>query len=243
MKGWAGPGAIITIMLMASSRKALNLIQGNPTMHEEIRILIADDHPIFRKGLRGVIEADPLLKVVADAGDGESALARIRELQPDVAVLDVNMPDPDGLVIARELQDQRLPVGVIFLTMYRDEALFEAALDAGVKGFIIKDSAVNEIVDCIKAVAAGQSFFCATLGDYLAGRNKRAKSTSIDNLTAAERRILLLVAESKSNKEIAVMMSISVRTVERHRSNICAKLGLTGNNALLTFALTHKSDF
>jgi DNA-binding NarL/FixJ family response regulator len=212
-------------------------------MYEEVRILIADDHPIFRSGLRGVIEADPLLKVVADAGDGKSALAQIREIQPDVAVLDVNMPAPDGLAIARELQDRRLPVGVIFLTMYRDEALFEAALEAGVKGFIIKDCAVNEIVDCIKAVAAGQSFFCSVLGDYLVNRKKRAKSLSINNLTAAERRILLLVAESKSNKEIAEMISISVRTVEHHRSNICAKLGLTGNNALLTFALTHKKEF
>lgn len=212
-------------------------------MHEEIRILIADDHPIFRSGLRGVIDADPLLKVVADTGDGPSALAQIGELQPDVAVLDVNMPAPDGLAIACELQQQRSPVGVVFLTMYRDEELFEAALAAGVKGFIIKDCAVNEIVDCIKAVAAGQSFFCSVLGDYLAGRKKRAKSWSINKLTAAERRILLLVGESKSNKEIAELISISVRTVERHRSNICAKLGLTGSNALLTFALTHKKHF
>lgn len=212
-------------------------------MPEEIRILIADDHPIFRSGLRGVIEADPLLKIVADAGDGPSAFAQIGELQPDVAVLDVNMPAPDGLAIARELQQLRSPVGVIFLTMYRDEELFEAALDAGVKGFIIKDCAVNEIVDCIKAVAAGQSFFCSVLGDYLAGRKKQAKSSSLDGLTAAERRILLLVAESKSNKEIAELISISVRTVERHRSNICTKLGLTGSNALLTFALTHKKNF
>jgi len=208
-------------------------------MPEEICVLIADDHPIFRCGLRGVIEADPLLKVVADAGDGKSALAGIRELQPDVAVLDVNMPEPDGLAIARELQDQRLPVGVVFLTMYRDEALFEAALAAGVKGFILKDCAVNEIVDCIKAVSAGQSFFCSVLGDYLVGRKKRAESPSINNLTAAERRILLLVAESKSNKEIAEIMFISVRTVEHHRSNICAKLRLSGKNALLTFALTN----
>lgn len=208
-------------------------------MNEKIRVLIADDHPIFRFGLRGVIEADPLLRVVADAADGKSALAQIEELQPDVAVLDVNMPEPDGLAIARELQQQRSPVGVIFLTMYRDEALFEAALDAGVKGFIIKDCAVNEIVGCIKAVADGQSFFCSTLGDYLVTRKKETKLPSV-SLTAAERRILHLVAESKSNIEIAAMMFISVRTVERHRSNICAKLGLTGKNALLTFALTNK---
>jgi DNA-binding NarL/FixJ family response regulator len=216
-------------------------------MHKEIRVLIADDHPIFRRGLRALIEADPLLKVVAEAEDGESALARIRELQPDVAVLDINMPAPDGFAIAREIRQARLPVEAIFLTMHKDEALLNAALDVGVKGFIVKDGAANEIVGCIKAVAAGQSFFSPALSGHLLTRRNRgeapgAQSSSIKDLTASERRVLLLVAEAKSNKEIAEKMFISVRTVEHHRSNICAKLGLSGKNALLTFALTHKSD-
>ena len=216
-------------------------------MQKEIRILIADDHPIFRRGLRAMIEADPLLKVVAEADDGQSALARIRELQPDVVVLDIDMPPPDGLAVARQLQEQRLAVAAIFLTMHKDEAMLNAALDVGVKGFIVKDGAATEIVGCIKAVAAGQSFFSPTLSGHLLSRRNQAdslasQSTSLNSLTTSERRVLLLVAESKSNKEIAEKMFISVRTVERHRSNICDKLGLTGRNALLTFALAHKSE-
>jgi len=216
-------------------------------MNKEIRIVIADDHPIFRRGLRTLIEADPLLKVVAEADDGQSALARIQELQPDVVVLDIDMPPPDGLAIAHQLREQRLAVAAIFLTMHKDEALLNAALDAGAKGFVVKDGAANEIVGCIKAVAAGQSYFSPTLSGHLIGRRNQAdslasQSTLLDGLTASERRVLLLVAESKTNKEIAEKMFISVRTVEHHRSNICAKLGLTGKNALLSFALAHKSE-
>jgi len=209
-------------------------------MSKEIKIVIADDHPIFRRGLRTVIEADPLLRVLADADNGETALASIVELQPDVVVLDINMPPPDGLEVARQLRQQQLPVEIIFLTMHKDEALLNAAVDLGVKGFIVKDAAVNEIVGCIKAVAAGQSFFSPALTAQLVTKRQ---TSPLKNLTASELRVLLLVSEAKTNKEIAELMFLSVRTVEHHRSNICAKLGLTGKNALLTFALTHKAEF
>lgn len=216
-------------------------------MSKEIRIVIADDHPIFRRGLRGVIEADPLLKVVAEADDGETALARIAELLPDVTVLDIDMPPPDGLAVARRLREQRLALEVVFLTMHKDVALLDAALDVGVKGFVVKDGAASEIVGCIKAVAAGQSFFSPILSGHLLARRDGADSPadhslSLDGLTAAERRVLRLIGESKTSQEVAGELFISIRTVEHHRSNICAKLGLTGKNALLTFALTHKAE-
>lgn len=216
-------------------------------MTKEISVLIADDHPIFRRGLRMVIESDPVLKVLAEADDGASALANIEQLQPDVAVLDMDMPAPDGLAVARRVREQGWPVAVIFLTMHKDEAAFNAALDAGVRGFVVKDGAANEIVGCIKSVATGQSFFSAMLSGHLLARRDRAdnfarQTPSINDLTASELRILRLIAEAKSNKEIAETLFISVRTVEHHRSNICSKLGLNGKNALLTFALTHKSE-
>jgi DNA-binding NarL/FixJ family response regulator len=216
-------------------------------MTKEISVLIADDHPIFRRGLRMVIESDPVLKVLAEADDGASALANIEQLHPHVAVLDMDMPAPDGLAVARRVREQGWPVAVIFLTMHKDEAAFNAALDAGVRGFVVKDGAANEIVGCIKSVATGQSFFSAMLSGHLLARRDRAdnfarQTPSINDLTASELRILRLIAEAKSNKEIAETLFISVRTVEHHRSNICSKLGLNGKNALLTFALTHKSE-
>jgi len=215
-------------------------------MKEKIHVLIADDHPIFRKGLRVVIEEDPSLIVVAEAGDGQSALARTLEFQPHVAVLDIDMPPPDGLTVARAILDKQLPVEVVFLTMYKDEALINATLDMGVKGFVMKDSAANEIINCIKAVEAGQSFFSPALLDFLIARRRRAGGASVqsfpqDELTPSERRILRLIAQLKSNKEIAAELSISVRTVEHHRSNICSKLGISGKNMLIAYALTHKS--
>lgn len=216
-------------------------------MKKQINVLIADDHPIFRSGLRLMIEADALLKVAGEAEDGESALACIRTLQPDVAVLDIDMPPPDGMAVARRVQEERLPVELIFLTMHNEEEFLNAALDAGVKGFIVKDGAANELNACIKAVAVGKNFISPTLSGHLLKRRSKpdapaAKRSAVNVLTVAERRVLLLISESMTNKEIAEKMFISVRTVEHHRSNICAKLNLTGKNALLTFALTHKSQ-
>ena len=214
-------------------------------MNKEITIVIADDHPIFRSGLRMIVEADQVLKAVAEAADGEEALERIAELRPAVAVLDLDMPPPDGLAVARRIRERGWPVAPIFLTMHKDAAALDAALDAGVRGYVVKDGAANEIVGCIKSVAAGQTFVSPTLSGHLLARrgDEFARQTpSMSELTSSERRVLRLVAEAKSNKEIAEALFVSVRTVEQHRSNICGKLGLSGKNALLAFALTHKAE-
>ena len=214
-------------------------------MISEIRIVIADDHPIVLKGFRQVIEGDPQLKVVAEAGDGEAALERIQELNPDIAILDVDIPKLDGFGVAREIRKRRLSVEVVFLTIHDEEDLFHSAIDLGAKGYILKESAVIEIATGLRAVAAGQFYVTASLMPYLLHRRNLAQDLtktrpSLTELTATERRILQMVADSKSSKEIAGELFIHYRTVENHRTNICQKLGLRGHNALLKFALQQK---
>jgi DNA-binding NarL/FixJ family response regulator len=214
-------------------------------MKSEIRIVIADDHPVYRRGLSLTITADPALKIVAEAEDGEAALKQIRAEEPDVAVLDVDMPLKGGFDVVRAMQPLNLYTSVVFLTMHKDEGLFNTAMDLGVKGYVLKDSAITDIVASIKAAATGQNFISAPLMTYLVNRSHRLASfveqkPSINDLTPTERRILKLIAEHKTSREIADQLFISVRTVERHRLNIGEKLDLHGSNALLTFALENK---
>jgi DNA-binding NarL/FixJ family response regulator len=216
-------------------------------VNSEIRIVIADDHPVFRRGLRMIIEADASLKVVAEAEDGSAALARIQEQEPDVAVLDVDMPNGGGFEVVRDMQKLNLHTQVIFLTMYKDEGLFNKAMDLGVKGYVLKDSAIGDIVASVKMVAAKQNYISQPLATYLVNRSRRLTdfvqhTPSINDLTPTERRILQLIADHKTSREIAAELFISVRTVERHRLNICDKLNLHGSNALIRFALENKQQ-
>ncbi len=214
-------------------------------IESEITILIADDHPIFQRGLQQIIETDKRLKIVAAVNDGESALECLRKLKPQVAVLDVDMPRKDGFAVLNAVKAENLPCSIILLTMYKEERFFNAALDAGVKGYVLKDSAVSEITNAIHAVAKGENFISPMLSTLLIKRLNRAekpKNSPLESLTTSERRVLKLVSEAKNNKQIADELFISIRTVENHRSNICAKLNLEGKNALLTYALINKSE-
>ena len=215
-------------------------------MDEEIRILIADDHPIVRKGLRLSVEEDPGLKVVAEAADGESALGLIKKLRPQVAVLDIDMPKLDGLAVAREIARQKLDTKIIFLTFHADEELFRSAMEIGSKGYILKDSASQEIVAGVYAVASGRSYISSAITEKLLNPPKvAAAQDSIGaNLTPTERRIMRLIADGKTSKEIGAELSIHYRTVENHRTNICRKFNLEGEgaNALLRFALQNKNS-
>ena len=217
------------------------------TISHEIRVVIADDHPVVRRGLRQAIEADPRLKVVAETGDGEAALAQIQELQPAIAVVDVDMPRLDGFGVAREIRKKRLPVDIVFLTIHGEEDLFHAAMDLGSKGYLLKDSALTEIVTALRAVAEGNYYVTPSLTAHLLQRRSRAQAFAseqprLSDLTPTERRILNMVAEGKSSKSIAEELFIHYRTVENHRTNICQKLGLQGHNALFRFALQHKLE-
>jgi DNA-binding NarL/FixJ family response regulator len=214
-------------------------------MTTEIKILIADDHPVVRQGLKQIIEADPEIKVIAEAGDGRNALLQIKTLLPDIAVLDINMPGADGLMVAHAVSDEGLPVGIILLTAHREEDLFNRALEVGVKGYVLKDSATTDITSAIKAVASGQYYTSPAMSGYLVkGRSSKppANEPGIKDLTPTERRILGLLADYKTSREIAEELFISYRTVQTHRVNICQKLGLQGNHALMKFALEYKSE-
>ena len=216
-------------------------------MSNEIRIVIADDHPIFRAGLKQTIESAPRFKVVGDAPDGQTALRLIEELRPEVIVLDINMPLLDGLEVVNEIRQRRLPGEIVFLTMHSEEAMFNKALALGVKGYVLKDSATTDIVNCLNAVITGQSYTSPTLTAYLFKRAARRTDATqqlpgLADLTPTERAVLRLIAEYKTSKEIADELHIHYRTVENYRSSICTKLNLRGSHALIKFALQHQAE-
>ena len=214
---------------------------------KEITIIIADDHPIVRQGLRQAIETEADLIIVAEAEDGKKALESIAKFQPNIAILDVDMPELDGFAVARAIRKKYLQTEIIFLTIHNDEIMFNEAIDIGAKGYVLKHSALEDIIDCIKIVAKNQFCVSPSLTTFLINRQRRSlnlteEKPTIKNLTRTEKRILKLIAEEKSTKEIADELFISPTTVEKHRANISRKLDLKGSYALLKFALTHKSE-
>ena len=216
-------------------------------MDGKFSIVVADDHPVFRQGLRQIIESEPDFAIVGEASDGNQALNLIRKLRPQVAVLDISMPERDGLAVVRALREEKIQIEIIFLTMYRDESIFRSALDLDVKGYVLKDSAPTDIVSGIKAVCRREYYTSPSLTTYLVKNSRTATASALDergitDLSPAERRVLALIAEYKTSKDIADELCISKRTVETHRTNICQKLGLHGNHALMKFALEHKSS-
>lgn len=171
----------------------------------------------------------------------------VREHRPDIIVLDLDMPDKDGIEVARAVRDEKLATQAVLLTAHRSEALVNRALDSGVSGYVLKDGALTEIVDCVRAVHARRPWVSAQLATVLLTRRDRAEkladeNTGLGSLTATERRVLTLVARGSTSREIGEAMFISVRTVEHHRANIALKLGLKGSNALVKFAVAHRLE-
>jgi DNA-binding NarL/FixJ family response regulator len=211
----------------------------------KITIVIADDHPLFLEGLRHAIETDPGLEILAEATDGRRALKTILRLKPQIAVVDISMPELDGLELARRLVDEESTAAVIFLTMYREKNLLDSALDLGVKGYVLKDSAGTDISKAIHAVAEGKHFVSPALTSYLVEASRKPAKPPVepggfDELSPSELRILRLISDYKTSREIANELFISPRTVETHRTHICQKLGLHGSHALMKFALSQK---
>ena len=215
-------------------------------MKSGIRLLIIDDHPVFRRGLRQIIEENPRFLIVGEASDGQTGLKMLAELKPDVAVVDIDMPHLNGLEMLRALQRMNAPVSVLVLTMYKEEDMFNAAMDLGVKAYILKENAVDDLLKGLDKVVLGETFVSSSMS--LVGQRRISRvqqlllsKPQIEDLTAAERRILKLIAEDRTSKEIADQLGISVKTVENHRLSICHKLNLHGSHSLLKFAFDHKS--
>jgi DNA-binding NarL/FixJ family response regulator len=209
-------------------------------------VIIADDHPIFRKGLRHIIDSSSRFRVVGEADDGAAAWDLIRKEMPGVAILDIEMPNLGGLEVARKVQKDNLPVSILILTMYQDEDVFNEAMEAGAMGYILKDSAILEIIRGLTKVADGEVFVSSAMTSVaLRGKSEarpqQRERLGLQLLTQAERRVLRLIAEERTSKEIAEVLNISLRTVENHRSHICAKLRITGVHALITFAVKYRS--
>jgi DNA-binding NarL/FixJ family response regulator len=218
-----------------------------PDPRPKIRVVIVDDHPLFRQGLLQAISADDRFDVVGEAAAGHQATQLIRELEPDIAVLDINLPDIPGLEVARILRDAGVGTKLVFLTMLKDEKIFDRAMSLGASGFLLKESPVTEIINCLVSVTANLPYVSQALLGFLLNRHDRserlvARVPGLNDLTVAERRILKRVGEKKSTKEIAQELKVSPRTVETHRANICAKLELKGGNSLLQFALENRDS-
>ena len=215
-------------------------------MPEQTRVVIADDHPIFRNGLRQLLAVHAFINVVDEMADGEGALRSIEASKPHVAILDVDMPKKNGLEVMKELRDKNIDVPIIFLTMYNDREMFNKAMDLGVRGYVLKESAAREIVEAVQLVAGGKYYVSPAMSAHLIERHARAAKLQkavpgLELLTSAERRILSLIADGKTSKEIAVTLNVSVRTVDNHRLNISTKLDLHGTHQLLKFAVQNKS--
>jgi DNA-binding NarL/FixJ family response regulator len=215
-----------------------------------VTILLADDHPVVRSGIRYTIEQKSGYRVVSEAGNGIEALQWIRQSMPDVAIIDIEMPEMDGFAVAETVYHEDLPVRLIIMTMHNDEDTFNKAMDLGINGFVLKENATGDIMDAIVAVMQGKYYLSPSLSDYLIRRSsphnrdrKTQTSTSnntIASLTTSELKILRLIADQKTTKSIAAELFISPKTVEKHRSNICNKLDLHGAYALLKFAFENK---
>lgn len=212
-------------------------------MKENIRIIIADDHPVFIQGLVSILRDEPSIEIIGQASDGSMALTLIQKFKPDIAVLDIQMPEPDGIEIAKLLSTQAVPTKIIFLTMFKEESLIRKVFDLGVQGYVLKENAIAEIIQSIKTVYSGQQYISPQIASVLFAIRSRKEPAKEDQLTATERRVIKLIGQGRSSKEIAQELYISYKTVENHRSNISKKLGLAGHTALIMYAVKHKDDF
>jgi len=211
----------------------------------EIRVLLADDHGIVRKGLRFLLERQPGVEVIGEASDGREAVKLAEELAPNVVIMDVAMPALNGIDATMQIMKTHPKTGVIMLSMHSDEAYLVRALSAGAKGYLLKESAEVDLLRAVQVVAQGRPFFSpqiaqTLLEDYMRTLQQRGLEDTYEILTDREREVLQLLAEGKSNKEVASILNLSVYTVETHRTNLMQKLNLHNTAEIVLYAVRKK---
>lgn len=207
-----------------------------------VRIVLADDHTIMRRGLRLVLERQPDFAVVGEASDGREAVDLIVRENPDVAVIDIAMPLMNGIEAAKKITEERLKPAVVILSMHSDESYILRALRAGARGYLLKDSAENDLIQAIRAVCAGKAFFSPAVSrvladDYLRQIQQQGVEDPYELLTARERELLQLIVELKSTKDIAGLLGVSPRTIDTHRGNLMQKLNVHSIPELILYAM------
>ena len=208
---------------------------------QPIRVVLVDDHALVRQGFRRILEDDEDITVIGEAGNGLEGLALVKKLEPDVVVMDMAMPEMNGLHASIEMLKQRPGSRILILSMYSDEQYVKNALDAGVKGYILKNAIETDLTRAVRAVAAGEQYLSPELSGVLIRAIQtgsfEASNDPYDKLTQREKQILQLIAHGKSNKEIAVMLDLSVNTVAVHRANIMKTLNVHKTAELVVYAI------
>ena len=207
-----------------------------------IRILLADDHTLMRRGLRALLERQNGFAVVAEAADGREAVEIAAAVSPDVAVIDIGMPNLNGIEAARRITEKRPETAVVILSMHADESYVLRALKSGARGYLLKDSPEEDLIHAIRAVHNGKAFFSPEISkmlaeDYMRQMRQRGVEDSYELLTPREREILQMLGEGNSNKEVATKLNLSLHTVETHRGNLLEKLNLHSTAELILYAV------
>jgi two-component system response regulator NreC len=212
---------------------------------EKIRVFLVDDHTVVRQGLRRILESDEEIEIVGEAGDGRTAIDLVQKLRPHVVVMDVAMPELNGIEATRQILKRVEGAKVLVLSMHGDDVYVRQALKAGARGYLLKDSEDLDLIKAVKAIRAGGSFFSppvskVVLSGYLGDKAEGDAEDGVARLTDREREVLQLIAEGKTNKEVAHALSVSVNTVETHRKHIMEKLDLHNTAELVRFAIRTK---
>jgi DNA-binding NarL/FixJ family response regulator len=230
---------------MALGRRGSNLRKTGGIVIEPVRLLVADDHEIVRRGIRSLLEAQPGWTVTAEASDGREAVEKAKEIRPDVTVLDISMPSLNGLEAARQMIKNDARAKILILTMHESDPLIREVLDAGARGYVLKSDASRDLVTAVNAIRSNKTYFTAkvaqvVLDGYLDKKPRKNTEKKIDSstrLTPRQREIVQLLAEGKSSKEVAVALGLSVKTAETHRANIMRRLDCHSVSELVRYAV------